>query len=115
MMMIIVVDPSSYPPVQATMIDWWYNVVKPTFDRPGRSQLRCIFTDTDSFCFAVDYYDADANVYADIANIAETLDLSVYQDCHPVFTQNPERREHLLRLKEKNAGVLGVRDDDDIA
>ena len=31
---------------KATMIEWWYNVVKPTFERPGRSQLRCILTDT---------------------------------------------------------------------
>ena len=63
------------------MIEWWYKVVKPTFERPGRSQLRCILTDTDSFIFAVDYYDADVNVFADIADIAETLDMSVYQEC----------------------------------
>ena len=92
------------------MIEWWYKVVKPTFERPGRSQLRCILTDTDSFIFAVDYYDADVNIFADVADIAETLDMSVYQECHPVFTQNPERGEHLLRLREENTGVLGVSD-----
>ena len=104
-MIMIVIETNQ---LQATMIEWWYKVVKPTFDRPGRSQLRGILTDTDSFLFAVDYYNSDANIFSDIADIAETLDLSVYQEAHPVFTQNPERREHLLRLREENAGVLGV-------
>ena len=66
------------------------------------------FSFSDSFLFAVDYYQSDVNVYADIADIAETLDLSVYSNCHPIFVRNPERQEYLLRLKETNTGVLGV-------
>ena len=67
-----------------------------------------IFHHPDSFIFAVDYYQSDVNVYSDIADIAETLDLSVYSNCHPIFNRNPERREYLLGVKEANAGVLGV-------
>jgi len=59
------------------MLQFWYQVLKPRYG----DQVNLILSDTDSFIFSV----STDNVYQDLYNLREHLDLSEYSSWSPYF------------------------------
>ena len=98
-----------------TMTDFWYRGITRAFQDPPRSSVVLNMTDTDSFIFTVTCPPGSeyvAEPWQRFASIAKYLDMSSYDDDHPLFRFNPDIREHLLSLRSTNAGVLGLFKDE---
>ena len=78
-----------------TMFEFWYNVIKPRFP----SCTLC-FTDTDSLLIDV----PTSDLYADIIDIKEHLDLSNYPESHKLY--DPSNKACLGKFKDECSGNI---------
>ena len=69
------------------MVDYFYNKVKPTFDRPSVKTI-VHTTDTDSLIMSFTYSNPDECFWKDLSKIKDSLDTSDYPDTHPYFQKN---------------------------
>ena len=105
----VVLDKSKY-----LMNDFWYNHLKKAFNLPPAISLTLQMSDTDSFIFTVKTPVGSSSdfIWKQMATISNALDISAYDERHPLFAHNPDRRDFLLAWKRECKGKLGLFKDE---
>ena len=93
------------------MVDYFYNKVKPTFDRPSVKTILHT-TDTDSLIMSFTYKDPKECFWKDLAKIKDSLDTSSYPDTHPYFQKNLDCFDDLKNCQNQNKMKVGKMKDE---